>query len=81
MVACTFGRVENVNLWLDTFKDWEIGDRVLTFNGGTALNLCARIGQNTHQVFDVLIRRGAPTMKYNYLGMTVLQYVENVQHP
>jgi hypothetical protein len=50
MLASLYGRVENVELWLNTFSDWNVKDRVLTFNGANALNLTARIGQSNHKV-------------------------------
>ena len=79
MLASTFGRTDNIKFWLDTFPDWKIADRVLTFNGASALNLCARIGQNNHEAFDLLIRRDVQLLKkHNFLGHTVLQSaVEN----
>ena len=72
MVACCFGRVENVTFWISRFSDWDI-NRGTTVNGSTAIHFAVYFGRNKMETFHALLKSDRTSLDVlNHGGASIL---------
>jgi len=77
MYASTFGRVQNIKLWLSRFPKWSI-NRGMTMNGSTALHCAVFFGRNKLQTVQALVELGGADLNVlNHGGASVLSNAVN----
>jgi len=61
ILACTFGRTQNVKFWISKFQDWNI-NRGNTLNGATALQSAVYFGRNKMKTVQALLESGRASL-------------------
>jgi len=71
MYAATFGRFENISMWLSKFPMWNLS-RGTKVNGSTALHCAVYFGQNKLETVRILLEAGGDLFIRNDGGASVV---------
>jgi len=73
ILACTFGRLDNVKVWCSRFENWDVNRRAGSFVGSTALHTTVYFGRDKLDLLRYLIEvKNADITVLNSSGSSAL---------